>query len=119
MTDYGKPKVGQEVFSASIRPGIDEEDKVVLTPCVVTRVGTKYFYIQMYHREIAFLIGSWYEKTDYPTTLFLYPSKEEYAEKMEKDKWHQRFHQTFFHQTYFTLAQYRDAAKVLGIQLDE
>jgi len=120
MTDYGKPKVGQEVFSASIRPGIDEEDKVVLTPCVVTRVGTKYFYIQIEQTvgEIAFLIGSWYEKTDYTDFLSLYPSKEEYTEKVEKDKWHQRFHQTFFHQTYFTLAQYRDAAKVLGIQLD-
>jgi len=120
MNDYGKPKVAQVVFLESIQRQINKNEKVALIPCVVTRVGTKYFYIQIEQTvgEIAFFIDSWREKSSHSSILSLYPSEKEHTEKVERREWHHKFNLTFQYQTDFTLVQYRDAAKILGIQLD-
>ena len=74
------PTVGQIVYSLNVGNAYRQGGQQELTPMVVTKIGTKYFYIKPVDgrslRTVAFHLDTWWEHTDYSATHKLYESEQ-------------------------------------------
>ncbi len=112
-----KPKVGDKLFL--VKPNRYREPRT--TPCIVTKVGSKFFYIDAL-KGTQFYIDTWRDKTIYGTPDYqLYPTEQDYLDEKESEQWGQSFMRRFQHGhvSDFTLNQLREAGKILGIKIGE
>ena len=76
-----KPKVGETLFIVDV--GNRARNGGKQRECTVTKVGRKYFYVEISNYwKVPFHIETWWEKTEYTADFAVYESKEEWeAEK--------------------------------------
>lgn len=80
-----KPKVGQIIYSLNVGNAARRCEQV-LTPLVVCKVGTKYFYLAFQDGGFlrnSFHIDTWRENTTYSGSHKLYEKKETYEIEAE------------------------------------
>lgn len=94
-----KPEVGQKVFSLNIGNAARRK-KQELTPCIVTKVGRKYFTTQ--HDDdntgwssVQYHLDTGYEKTNYTANNRVYLSEQEWSDEKEATKLLQHIKEVF------------------------
>lgn len=94
-----KPELGQELFSLNIG-NTSKRRKQLLTPCVVTKVGRKYFTVKAADDNIGwsasqYHIDGWNEKTDYSPNSRLYPSEQAWKDEKEESQLARKIYDAF------------------------
>ena len=88
-----------------------------LTPCIVTKVGSKYFEVEgeRLHGTNQFYIGTWCEKTNYQADWAIYESEQEWMDERENGVLIQLIRDSFsiFNQKRFTLPTLRKIAEII------
>ncbi len=82
-----KPKVGQKVYvveCGNLSPRDGSKPKSYYSE--VTKVGSKYFYINTGWRDLKFFIKDWWQCSDYSRDYILYESKDSYLYEKEKER---------------------------------
>lgn len=116
-----KVEVGQELWLVDVgnRALYRKESR----PCVVTKVGRKYFvvgYGVTLNTVVTFHLDTWREKTDYSPNYRLFHSEAAYQQEGIRLKWDRAFSDFFrLGGRGITLEQYEKAAEILGIHLEE
>jgi len=112
-----KPQVGDKLYLVEAgHRGADSGE------CTVTKVGRLYFEVHsetVYIRETRFKLDDWRQKTEYSVTYRLYQNEQTYRDQIEAHKWADLYRVTFgsHSRAKFTLDQYRQASKILGIEI--
>jgi len=108
-----KPKVGQKFYSLNIGNAAGRYRPQELTPVIVTKVGTKYFYCNndggTKYTENRYNIEDWRHDNDgYQPTSMLYESEQEWKDEKEANEICAFIHKAF---------EYRNNR--LGISLED
>ena len=108
-----KPKVGDTLFVVTGQPYGRRKKETGLRE--VTKVGSKYFYLD----DVQFHIDTWSEKTEYSSYYSVYGNEQEYLDiqelKTRKDIIRKAF--DLFERNKHTLEQLRSVCDVLGLEL--
>ncbi|MGI9338348.1 MAG: hypothetical protein ACR2P4_07565 [Gammaproteobacteria bacterium] len=116
MSNRPKPNVGQKLWV--VHRGLGQYREV-------TSVRRKYFDVQvstnLHAAPVTFHIDYWHEKTEHSATYRLYESEQEHLDEHECNRWWYKFNQAINYNMRIsaTVEQWRAAAKILGITLDE
>lgn len=115
-----KVEVGQELWL--VDAGNRARYNKGARPCVVVKVGRKYFDVEWGDRRtsVTFHIDTWREKTEYTPGYRLFRSEAAYQQEAVRREWNFAFSGFFrYGSPEITIEQYEKAAEILGIRLEE
>lgn len=87
-----KPNIGDELFLVhNVRPHVQQTYKVT-----VTKVGRKYFYVELYGWEYPFKLDTWRYHTDFDRWQYvLYENQQDYLDEVELENLKDSFRKAF------------------------
>ena len=113
-----KPEVGQRVFSLNIGNAARHREQV-LTPCIVTKVGRKYFTVRKEGDESGcsdteYHIDSLMQKTEYSANSRIYSTAKEWEEDKEYAELESKLKKLFsYGGRHLSLEQLRGIAEIV------
>lgn len=122
-----KPNVGDELYAVGPFDNPYRLKKYPHGICVVSKVGRKYFTVNMLYRngsnraiEVQFQLHDWVEKTNHNPSYRLWSSKQAWLDFRERNTWVKIFRDSFgsHPKPGFSLEQLRAAGSALGFSVD-
>lgn len=116
-TKRREPVLGETLFQLNFWR-VSRREEPEMKPVIVTKIGRKYFTVQPAGEEWLrreFFLDTWREKTNHSGHVFLYESKQQWADEKESEALTLKFERLFSSRPNLNL----DQLKRIGAIIDE